>query len=97
MVEPTAHEFRALRELSGGLVEGRGGLPFIGEKTLGNLIAYGWIEQVPGGGPGGTRGYRITRDGEAVYRAGRTPPAPKPTRLTALGPRLAPLRSKLDR
>jgi hypothetical protein len=96
MTEPTAREFRALRELSGGLVEGRGALPFIGEKTLGDLITNGWIEQVPGGGPGGGMGYRITAVGETIYGAGRTPPKRKPARLGTLPPRIATVRSRFD-
>lgn len=87
-LELTKREMDVLQALSGGAVEGRGGLPFIGEKTIGDMLAKGWIEEVPGGGVGRTMGYRSTATGEAVRAAGRMPKQRKPPRLKKLAPRL---------
>ncbi|MGN5375912.1 hypothetical protein [Sphingomonas hankookensis] len=96
ITEPTKREIDVLRALSGGAVEGRGGLPFIGDKTIGGMLAKGWIEEVPNGGVGRTMGYRSTATGDAVLAAGRAPKPPRqPSRLKALRPRLEPLRSRL--
>jgi hypothetical protein len=78
----TKREFDALRTLSGGLVESRGGLHPAGEGTITGMLAAGWIEEVPEGAVGRQTGYRITEAGEAAYRIGRPPKPPrKPARL----------------
>ncbi|MGN7161976.1 hypothetical protein [Sphingomonas sp. SAFR-052] len=97
----TKREFDALRTLSGGLVESRGGLHPAGEGTIARMLAEGWIEEVPEGAVGRQMGYRITEAGEAAYKIGRPPKPPRqPTRLKVLAPRISPLRprfGKLDR
>lgn len=95
MAEPTKREMDVLRALSCGAVEGRGGLPFIGTKTLSDMLEKGWIEEVPGGGVCGAMGYRNTSAGEVVRAAGRTPKPRKPVRLRTLESRLKPLQPRL--
>ncbi|MEH3037862.1 MAG: hypothetical protein PGN23_15455 [Sphingomonas adhaesiva] len=95
MIEPTKREMDVLQALSGGAVEGRGGLPFIGEKTIGDMLAKGWIEEVPRGGVGRTMGYRSTAAGDAVRAAGRKPKQRKPSRLKTLAPRLRTIPPRL--
>lgn len=94
MIEPTKREMDVLRALFGGSIEGRGGLPFIGVKTIADLLAKGWIDEVPEGAIGQQMGYRITEAGEAARSAGRTPKQRKPPRLKTLRPSLENLRSR---
>lgn len=95
MIEPTKREMDVLQALSGDAVEGRGGLPFIGMKTIGDMLAKGWIEEVPGGGVGRTMGYRSTAAGDAVRTTGRTRRERTSSRLRTLAPRLGTLHPRL--
>ncbi|GFE76155.1 hypothetical protein [Novosphingobium sp. TCA1] len=97
---PTKREYDALRTLSGGLVESRGGLHPAGEGKIKSMLAAGWIEEVPEGAVGRQLGYRITEAGEAVLKAGCAPKPPRrpsrlqamPPRIGAMPPRIRPLR-----
>lgn len=94
----TKREFDALRTLSGGVVESRGGLHPAGEGTITGMLAAGWIEEVPEGAVGRQMGYRITEAGEAAYRIGRRPKPPRtPTHLKVLPPRISPLRPRIGK
>jgi hypothetical protein len=94
----TKREFDALRTLSGGLVESRGGLHPAGEETITRMLAAGLIEEVPEGAVGRQMGYRITEAGEAAYKIGRAPkPTRKPNRLKVLPPRISALRSRIEK
>ena len=95
MPEPTKRELDVLQALSGGVVEGRGGLPFIGVKTIGDMLAKGWIEEMPGGGVGQTMGYRSSAVGDSIRAAGRAPKQRIPSRLKTLAPRLKTLPPRL--
>lgn len=94
-MKATAREFKVLRALSGSLVEGRGGLPFIGTKTLTDMLAKSWIEEVARGAVGQQLGYRITAAGREIYAAGQAKKVRQPPRLKMMPSRLKITRQPL--
>lgn len=96
-LEPTKRELDVLRALAGGSVENRAGLHPAGERTIGGMLAKGWIEEVQQEWPNIRTGYRITAVGRTVHDAGRAPRVRRGARLTTLKPRLEVLKSWGDR
>ncbi|MCO5129340.1 MAG: hypothetical protein M9932_02090 [Xanthobacteraceae bacterium] len=92
---PTARERRALENAEGGGAGGESEAKlYVGQKTIEQCIAKGWLERLPDSLIG-LKMHRVTDKGRAAL-ARKLPPKKKRPTISMLGPRVTPL-EKLKR